>query len=109
MLALLIAAFKTYHDLRISAPTAKYDPEVGNSLHALYYRLKPMPSLDLVLLLSEIEEILAENFPKEQFMFGSYCRLVLPEGEQNSTMSLERIDAIKAKLRKIIARYEQLR
>lgn len=108
MAAILVAAFRTYHDLRLSIPVSKYDPEIGKKLSDLYYKLKPMTPLEMVLLISEIEELLAENIPTEQFLFGSYCRKVLPEDDQLSTLSPERIDAIKVKLRKIIARYEQL-
>ena len=108
MAAILVAAFRTYHDLRLSIPVSKYDPKIGKKLSDLYYKLKPMTPLDLVLLISEIEELLAENIPTEQFLFGSYCRKVLPEDDQLSTLRPERIDAIKVKLRKIIARYEQL-
>ena len=106
--ALLVASFRTYHELRKSITTSKYDAAVGKRLSDLYYQLKPMPALDLVLLLSEIEEVLAENFPKEQFMFGSYCRLILPEKDQTATMNSDHIDKIKVKLRNVISRYEQL-
>lgn len=106
--ALLFASFKTYHELRKSIPTSDYDPDVGKKLHELYYKLKPMPALDLVLLLTEIDEVLAEHFPKEQFMFGSFCRLVLPQQDQDATMDPEPIDKIRIKLREVISRYEQL-
>lgn len=107
MIALLVAAFRAYHDLRMTITVSPYDPDLGEHLQYLYYEIQPMGMIDFSTLIERIDDLLRDRLPHEHFEFESFARRNI--NSDTDTRNVLIVDRIRAKLQEIIARYESLR
>ncbi len=113
LLSILYGAFMTFHELRISLPVSRYDPEVAERIHALVQKGRQLTErvrteASARLWVQTVERLLREHMPSELRMFQTTGQRRMMFVRTDSTrVPLEELRAKAEKLRLIMGRYEQ--